>query len=499
VSTIREARYAGLRRYSTPSLEAVEQRRTQLWAVALVVMGGLAIGMALLSVAESVIGPQSLVSPRLVRLGLIGVTLAFSVYALEKEVHLRRLTRMLVDERVLSTALTNRLNEVSLLSAAGKAVNSTLQREETLDIILSSALQLLDAESGSVLLLEGTNELEVVSAKGYERGVAPGARIPVGDGAAGASALRREPLLSTDDADTAGGDAGAVMAVPLEHRGSLLGVLVVRARPGLEFGSYDVRVLTLFAEHAAAAVANASRYELERKHVSELVELNRMRSSFVAMVSHELRSPLASIIGAVKTLGRHDIAPEHTSQFLDMIERQAERLSRLVEDVLELKKAEVPGLVEARPVDVVGVAREVSQLSRAAGRPVELRASGMALANADPSALEQVLINLVDNAFLHGWGAVEMEVAREGATVRVSVLDRGAGVPADQVEHVFDPFARGRDTGGRGSGLGLYLVRTLTEALGGNVSVSQRPGGGADFTVRLPALEPVPAGAAVAT
>jgi signal transduction histidine kinase len=267
----------------------------------------------------------------------------------------------------------------------------------------------------------------------------------------------------------------------------------VRRGPDGEFSEYDVRVLDRFADHAAPALSHAALYEGERRHVAELVERNRLTSSFVAMVSHELKAPLAAIIGAARTLQRHDLPTDHVATFLEMIENQGERLSRLVEDVLELQRGEGLGALEPRPVDAAAIAHGVARLSRAAGRPVDLRALGPLMVTADPGSLEQILLNLVDNAFVHGWGPVELELALEEGTVRASVLDRGQGLAADEVDRLFDPFARGERATGRGTGLGLYVVKTLVEAQGGTVSVARRPEGGANFTVRLPAFAAVAA------
>jgi signal transduction histidine kinase len=163
----------------------------------------------------------------------------------------------------------------------------------------------------------------------------------------------------------------------------------------------------------------------------------------------------------------------------------------LVEDVLELRRGDGIGELRTGPLDAVAVVHNVSHLSRAAGRPVEVRAPDELMAIADPGAFEQVLLNLIDNAFVHGGDPVRLELAADGEWVRASVLDSGAGVATDELERVFDPFTRGSQTTTRGSGLGLYLVKTLIEAQGGTVQVSRRPEGGANFTVRLPAFAPV--------
>ncbi|MDQ1402376.1 MAG: two-component system, OmpR family, sensor histidine kinase KdpD [Actinomycetota bacterium] len=480
----REARVVGLRGVETPSLAAVERRRSQLWAVALLVMAGLAAGAVLLSLSPDFLKAHSLISLGGVRFAMFGLTIAFGLYVVDKEVHLRRLSRLLVDERVISTALSNRVREMAALSAAGQAMNSVLALEETLDIILGSALELLDADAGAVLLAEGDEKVRVVSSRG-ESGYSQDERVELGEGTVGTVVTSRVPRLLHED-------EGSVLCVPLVSRGNVLGALLVRSRPPARFVEYDQRVLTLFAEHAASAVANASLYEAERDHVAELLELNHLKSSFVAMVSHELRAPLASIIGATRTLQRSDVPPHHVERLLELIEEQSGRLNKLVEEVLEVKKAEVGADIACAPIDLAQIVYQVARLSRMAGRPVEVDVSGPLMANADPTAIEQILFNFVDNAFTHAWGTVEVHGSVLGEEVCLSVLDRGQGVPPEAVAAVFDPFRRLDAGGAPGAGLGLYLARMLAEAQGGTVTVSARPGGGADFSVRLPTLNAVP-------
>jgi signal transduction histidine kinase len=422
--------------------------------------------------------------------------MAFALYVLEKEVHLRRMTRLLLDERVLTAALSNRLKELAALVTVGKAVNSVLNLKQVLDIILSSALELLSADGGSIMLLENPEELVAVCVKGHVH--AEGARLKVGESIAGHVAQEREPLLISGPASRErfknlvmqDAPVDSALSVPLVNRGEVLGVLNVHATADRTFTEYDLRALGLFAEHAAVSIANARLYEAERAHVNELVELDKMKTEFIATVSHELRTPLTSILGCVQTMQRRELEPEITKDFLETIDRQSHRLLRLIEEVLDVQQSAAGPLLQTTNVDLAEVVNNVGRAQAAIGRDVTVRMSGPLTVDGDPEALERVLINLVDNAFVHGDGSVEIEAGFEGddrRMVRLSVLDRGPGVPAGEVARVFERFSRGSRVTSPGMGLGLYLVKTLIERQGGHITVTERPGGGAAFHVGLPA------------
>jgi diguanylate cyclase (GGDEF)-like protein len=228
---------------------------------------------------------------------------AFCVYAFEKELHLRRLTLLLADERVLTAALTNRLREVSALLEAGKAVNSALELDHVLDVILSSALELLEGKDGSIMLLEGRQRLRVMCSKGND--AAKDAVVELGAGVAGYVADNREPLLITGEADRSifknlplrAQRVESGMSVPLVSRNEVLGVLNLNSGPEKQFTEYDLRAVSLFAEQAAAAIANARLFEMERAHTAELTyrayhdPLTRLanRTLFVERLEDSLR------------------------------------------------------------------------------------------------------------------------------------------------------------------------------------------------------------------
>jgi GAF domain-containing protein len=278
----REARVAGLRDFRTPSFDAVERRRMQLWILASIVLLTIVIGFVALATWPS----QTVVVLRtpVLRVGLLALSVAFCVYVVEKEIHLGRLTRMLADERVLTAALTNRLHEVQLLLGAGKAMNAGLDLPSVLDTILSGATELLSANGGSVMLLDGD---ELVTAVVVGREDALDTRLRLGDGVAGHVALRREAILIDGHVDPREFPGMAdrppyvesAMSVPLVHRDELVGVLNVNAALGRAFTEYDLRALSVFAEQASAAIANARLYERERGHVAELQALRAEVSS----------------------------------------------------------------------------------------------------------------------------------------------------------------------------------------------------------------------------
>ena len=276
----REARVAGLRDFRTPSIEAVERRRLQLWFLAAIVVVSVAAGVVVVTTWPSIV-PTDLLSGATLRISLVTLSVAFCAYAIDKEIHLQRLSRILTDERVLTAALTNRLHEVSLLLDAGRAMNSVLELPAVLEAILRSATELLDAGGGSIMLLEDD---DLVAACVRGRVEAVGGRVRLGEGIAGHVALMREPILIDGYVDPIEFPGLAdrapyvesAMSVPLLHRDEVLGVLNVNAALDVGFTQHDLRALSIFAEQAAAGIANARLFEAERAAVTELRELRRV-------------------------------------------------------------------------------------------------------------------------------------------------------------------------------------------------------------------------------
>jgi two-component system, OmpR family, phosphate regulon sensor histidine kinase PhoR len=230
---------------------------------------------------------------------------------------------------------------------------------------------------------------------------------------------------------------------------------------------------------------------------TELMRLEEVRRDFVANASHELRTPLAAIRGFAETLLESAaLSSEDQKAYLEIIHRHAQRLSSLVEDLLELSTIESRTLrLEIAPVDVARTAENLIADSRLRLEErkiaASLRSDGRPLALADARALDQVLGNLLDNAlkYTEPGGSIEIAVEERLGRVRVSVADSGIGIPPEDTNRIFERFyrvdrARSRALGG--TGLGLSIVKHLVQAMGGEISVKSALGEGSTFAFVLP-------------
>ncbi len=230
--------------------------------------------------------------------------------------------------------------------------------------------------------------------------------------------------------------------------------------------------------------------------VSEIRRLESHRRDFVANVSHELRTPLTAIRGFTETLSDDGLSSEQRKRFVEVIARNAERLSALIEDLLELSRIEGgKHPLAPEPVDVVALAGTLLRDMRPrldARRLVSSVGGNAPPALADRRAFEQVLQNLLDNAakYTEPGGRIDVRVSADASRVRIEVADSGIGIPERDRARVFERFyrvdkARSRDLGG--TGLGLAIVKHLVQAMDGDVFLASREGEGTTFTVVLPA------------
>jgi PAS domain S-box-containing protein len=227
-------------------------------------------------------------------------------------------------------------------------------------------------------------------------------------------------------------------------------------------------------------------------------ELEAAKSDFIATVSHELRTPMTAVLGAAKTLLREDIAlsPERRQQLLEMIGAQGTRLTQITEEVLlanRLDRGDVR--IDSEPVDLSRlVAEAVEAMREQLPNSVTLTANAVsneAEALGDPNRIEQVLVNLIDNAVKYSpeGGSVVVRTTPSDSSVRVEVTDQGMGIAPGEQEAVFEKFYRA-DPQHRavpsGTGLGLYICRELVRRMGGTIGVNSQPGEGSTFFFELP-------------
>lgn len=282
----REARLGGLRPVHAPSLRDVNRRRLQIWVVTTILVAALGAANLLLQAVDGVT-PEPWLTPVL-RYSLFLLGVAFCAYAIEKELHLRRLETLLIGSRLKADGLSLRLQETLALLEAARATNSVLALEDVLNVILRSAIELLGARGGSVMLVEEPDTLRRVCVLGDEP--LPGSVLQLGEGVPGTVAQTRQPLLvdfDEDAADFVDSEQGNLMSVPLINRGELLGILELRAIPDRPFARNDLDVLCMITEQAASAVANAHLYERERAHVEELLAHDRVKSQLIAMLTND--------------------------------------------------------------------------------------------------------------------------------------------------------------------------------------------------------------------
>ena len=225
--------------------------------------------------------------------------------------------------------------------------------------------------------------------------------------------------------------------------------------------------------------------------------LEAAKSDFIATLSHELRTPMTAVLGAAKTLLRDDIAlsPERRHQLLEMIGAQGTRLAQITEEVLLANRLDRGDLrIDSERVDLSQLASDaVETMRNDAPESISLSAApnGAAEAIGDRDRIEQVLVNLIDNAVKYSpdGGEVVVSTVPAAASVRVEVADQGIGIPPAEQEAVFEKFYRA-DSQHRmapsGTGLGLYICRELVQRMGGTIGVRSRPGGGSTFWFQLP-------------
>lgn len=295
--------------------------------------------------------------------------------------------------------------------------------------------------------------------------------------------------LGTDTLPSSG-----ALVVPLRGSRGRVGVLALVPSPGARLEDPDERqLLETFAGVVGSALERTDLAE-EARRAHLRVETEQLRNALLSSVSHDLRTPLGVVTGATSALLDED-APKDEATRRELIQtahEEALRLSRLVRNLLDMTRLEAGALkVKEGPLSVeelVGSALGRTS-DRLAGRDVQTNVPPHLLAACDSALVEQVLINLLENATKYSPAGSEIEVAARanGAMIEIDVSDRGPGIPAADADRVFEKFYRVHQSEGGGVGLGLAICRGIVEAHGGTIRVLPRVAGGATFRFTLPA------------
>ena len=319
---IMQARIAGLG-VDTPTLEAVERRRIQLWGVAILTLMGVSAILLLGRATTSAFNWSSNVQ---LQTSLVALVVGMAVYVADRERRLRVVTRLLVEERALTAALVQRLTEVRTLLGVAKAMNSSLGLDVILSRIVDAATTMLYADRGEILLTDG-EAFRVVAASG--EGVVVGEDRPYATSPA-AHAARTWELVSVGGSD----DHPPALYAPILHASQILGVLAITGHRARPFTEYDTRAALLFAEQAAFAIAATHKAEASRWEEAQRVESTSHRGELVAGAVSDLRDPLASMIAATKMLKRDRLPDNERLELAELITRQTTKLARSLEEIL---------------------------------------------------------------------------------------------------------------------------------------------------------------------
>jgi signal transduction histidine kinase len=463
-----------------------------LWAAAFALLLALAaVVPALYARVVGLEGTTGLIAgidnPFFVTAALAGLVVLFCLYTILQQRELHRAVQALSREEEDRADASVRLSELTALFQVSTTLQLQLRSDVILEIIVRRVVSTLKAQQASIMILEPeSGELVTRASYGLESEFSRGARKKIGEGIAGWVALRREALSLGERAPSQ--EIGrhykenrritSALSLPLAIGERVIGVLNVNRINHTEpFGDHHLEVLRVFAEHIAAVIDRAEMVERLGRRTRELEadneklsDLNRMKDVFLGTASHE---------------------------FVGRLRAEAQRLLSLIDDILDLSRLESGKLVmKPRTLDLPEVVRGAVETSRALaqkfGVTLEVEpASALPQLSVDEVKIRQVVVNLLVNAikFSPRGAPVRLRMVQDGTCVRVEVNDQGPGIAPDTATHIFELFGQAVPEDGEtrgGLGIGLHLVKRITEMHGGHVGVNSRPGEGSTFWIRLP-------------
>jgi signal transduction histidine kinase len=404
----------------------------------------------------------------------------------------------------LRDELGHRVDVLETANRCARALGSSLELENAFGAFIRELRGLVPFDRTAIVLVEDNMANTMATAgRGATEVFPPGNSGPI-EGSVLERVLDGHIVVRSDLEEREFPEDEKLLALGL--RSELVSPLLLGARPiGMltlsrdrpdAFSEDEVELVTLLGRLVATAVQNIRAYEAERRRVEELGRLSQLRADFVSLVSHELRSPMAAVIGAARTLQERwrMLTAAQRESFLALIGDETSRLAELVGDVLDTSRIEAGTFTyRFEEVELGRVVDEAVEAAVLAQQDVPVVASVVGRLPAirgDRARLRQVLGNLIENAVKYSpeGGEVRVSAAAGNGAVRIAVRDLGPGIPRHQQSRIFEKFGRAEVEGGTkpGTGLGLFIARSIAEAHGGSLEVTSGTEPGATFTLTLP-------------
>ena len=393
--------------------------------------------------------------------------------------------------RRLASSLDERNRQVATLAQQAGMVPIDDPPRKVVAAIVSAVRSVMRDPTWRCAVLGSAND-ELLPPGVYHSADEPGDPDPIGD-------LERWASVSTVDvpAGRIEGPWGAFAVIDVAVSDRLRAILYAPWEGRVQPSPAEVALLTLVGQHAGTALEHSLLYAQVQSQADELHRLAGVQADFLRGVTHDLQTPLTSIGALANELRANDGVPASARADLDSITHQAERLRRMVSQLLVASRLEAGVFTPQQEVFAVPPLVERTWAALRADRPFELNVAGEPhLAVADPDRLEQVLWAVLDNAVKYSAGGspITIEISPRDDNLVISVKDEGAGMDDDARDRAFEQFYRSeqaRRLAPDGSGVGLYAARGLMEAMGGSISIQSRIGAGTIVTLCVPA-EPSP-------
>jgi signal transduction histidine kinase len=404
----------------------------------------------------------------------------------------------------LRDELGHRVDVLETANRCARALGSSLELDEAFGAFIRELRGLVPFERTAIVLVEGETATTMATAGlGAVEVFPPGNSDPI-EGSLlervidGSILVRRDLTQLEYPADEQLVALGLLseLVTPLLLGARTIGMLSLSRDRVDAFSEDEVELVALLGRLVATAVQNIRAYEAERSRVEELRRLSQLRADFVSLVSHELRSPMAAVIGAARTLQDRWrlLSAGQRESFLALIGDETARLAELVGDVLDTSRIEA-GTFSYRfeEVDLGRLVDEAVEAAALAQQEVPVVASvrgRLPAIRGDRTRIRQVLGNLIENAVKYSpeGGEVRVSAATGNGAVQIAVRDAGPGIPREQHALIFEKFGRAEVEGGSkpGTGLGLFIARSIAEAHGGSLEVISGVEPGSTFTLTLP-------------